>query len=325
MTANAVPMPEKVSYPFDPTYGYDLDALLRVESPPEPPDFVSFWQKAFVASLSVDPLPELKDTGKSRDGWRVFDLFYQSTGRVRIGGWLLLPERGRVKRAIIVSHGYGGRLEPDFDLAHENAALLFPCCRGLGRSQIPPVSPDPVWHVLHDIDKPDRYILRGCVEDIWLAVATALRLFPQVEGRIGFHGVSFGGGIGAMALAWDKRIRKASLRIPSFGNQELRLMLPTLGSGASVQEFAKRNPAIAKKTLSYYDAALAARHIQIPVLCGCARFDPSVAPPGQFSIFNNLAGKRKLFVLEAGHHSYLGEESERTEWRARIRRFFRNL
>lgn len=69
-------------------------------------------------------------------------------------------------------------------------------------------------------------------------------------------GVSFGGGIGAMALAWDRRIARAHFNVPSFGNQPLRLKLQTMGSGAAVRSAHMRNRETVERTLAYYDAAV---------------------------------------------------------------------
>ncbi len=293
------------SLAFDPGYGYTLANLLAVKAPPEPPDFAAFWQQARAEAMVIAPCPELRETGQDVQGRRVFDLRYQSTGGCSIGGWLLIPTEGHIQRGLIVGHGYGGRDAPDLDLPFSRAALLFPCCRGLSRSQKSPISTEARWHVLHDLDKPARYIHRGCVQDTWLAVSVLERLFPWITGHIGYLGISFSGGIGALALPWEPRIRRAHLNVPSFGHHPLRLELPTLGSAASVQSFRRQNGDQVCKTLAYYDAAIAARRIHIPMHCACALRDPFVPPPGQFAIYNALAGPKELFTLECGH----GQES----------------
>jgi cephalosporin-C deacetylase len=216
----------------------------------------------------------------------------------------LVPTFGVIKRGFVVGHGYGGRDEPDFHLPFKNAALLFPCFRGLALSAQPSISSEPNWHVLHDINQRDRYILGGCVEDVWLAVSTLLSLFPQTAGRLGYLGISFGGGIGALALAWESRISKGHLNAPTFGHQPLRLRLASDGSAHSVQQYYRTHKKQTLKVLRYYDAALAAKRITMPIHCACAKFDPCVTPPGQFAIYNALPKKKQLFVLDAGHHNY---------------------
>jgi cephalosporin-C deacetylase len=246
----------------------------------------------------------LRDSNQNHAKWRVFECRYSSTDNCLIRGWLLLPQSGIIKRGFIVGHGYGGRTEPDFHLPFDDAALLFPCFRGLGLSTQAGISSEPQWHVLHNINNAEQYVLGGCVEDIWLAVSALLRLFPTLEGYLGYLGISFGGGIGALALAWEQRIARGHLNAPTFGQQPLRLRLPTHGSANSVQNYCRQHKKQTLQVLSYYDAAIAAKHITMPMHCACAVFDPCVAPPGQFAIYNALQHERQLFVLEAGHHDY---------------------
>jgi cephalosporin-C deacetylase len=309
---------------FDPSYGYTLDRLLQVESPPPPDDFAAFWQARYRRALSLDPSQRLRHCNWSHPDFECYDLYYRSTDAFDIGGWALIPKYQPVTRGVIVGHGYGGRESPDFHLPIPNAALLFPCFRGLSRSRRWPISENPAFHVLHDIDKKDRYILGGCVEDLWLAVSALLALFPSLDGHVGYLGISFGGGIGALALPWDRRIRRAHFNVPSFGHHPLRLKLPTWGSAASVQKYHSEHGHVLD-TLRYYDAAVAARYVQAPVHVAAALADPMVAPPGQFSIYNALAGEKHLFVLECGHADYPRKIAQENALIAEIREFFGGL
>ncbi|MBY4612061.1 acetylxylan esterase, partial [Rhizobium sp. 9T] len=152
---------------FDPTYGKQLADLLAVKQPEAPEGFDDFWEARYLRALTVDPQPVLRRSKISHPDWHVHDLVYISTGSFRIGGWLILPRQGEVRRGLVVGHGYGGRDRPEFDLPVKETAVLFPCCRGLSLSARPPISQNPSWHVLHDIDKPKSYIIGGCVEDLW--------------------------------------------------------------------------------------------------------------------------------------------------------------
>ena len=312
-------------YSFDPTYGYSLNQLLAVKTPKEPKDFDCFWQNRYQKALTVVPQLRTKIINEDRLGWRVYDIRYISTDNFPIRGWLLLPASGVIKRGFIVGHGYGGRSEPDFHLPFKDAALLFPCFRGLSLSAQPSISSEPNWHVLHDINERDRYILGGCVEDVWLAVTAMLSLFPHTAGRLGFLGISFGGGIGALALAWEPRISKGHLNIPSFGHQPLRLRLATNGSARSIQQYYRGHKKQTLKVLRYYDAALAAKRITMSIHCACAKFDPCVAPPGQFAIYNALPGEKHLFILDAGHHNYPNQAQQEYELINELDAFFAPL
>lgn len=309
---------------FDPTYGYTLEQLLQVAPPPEPEGFAAFWQNRYRRALKLNPQLHRTLSGINHPDFDCYDIGYSSTDDFPIGGWLLVPKHVPVTRAVVVGHGYGGREGPDFHLPIPGAAFLFPCFRGLSRSRRWPVSDNPNYHVLHDIDKRDRYILGGCVEDLWLAVSALLALFPNTAGHVAYLGISFGGGIGALALPWDRRIQCAHLNVPTFGHHPLRLQLPTWGSAAAVQHYQREHGNILA-TLSYYDAAIAAKCIRVPVHVAAALADPVVAPPGQFCIYNALPAEKKLFVLQQGHSEYPGQAAQEKALLSELKIFFSQL
>jgi cephalosporin-C deacetylase len=317
-------VPHQHSFDFDPTYGLGIHELGAMRPPKGPAGFDDFWRARYTRTLGVDPQPRLSESGLRCEKWRVYDIAYTSTDGFPIRGWLLLPPEGTaIKRGLVVGHGYGGREQPDFDVPVEETAVLFPCFRGLSLSRRAPICGEATGHVLTDIENPDRYILGGCVEDLWLAVSVLIQLYPGLDARIGYSGLSFGGGIGALAIAFDKRIDRGHLLVPTFANMPVWLSLPTLGSGHSVQTYAKTHGHVLK-TLSLFDAATAATRIQVPMLVAVALFDPAVAPPCQFSLANAL-GTSKLHetvILDAGHFDYPGHEAQHARLIEKVRRFF---
>lgn len=311
-------------FSFDPTYGYGLAELLQIQPPEAPADFESFWRLNYQTALAVDPRPTLRRSALQCEGFIAYDIEYRSTGVFTIGGWLLLPRNGIVRRGLIVGHGYGGRSGPDFSLPVGDAAVLFPCFRGLSRSARAPISTNPQWHVLHDLHQRDRYIIRGCAEDLWLGVSALLALYPWIQGRIGYMGTSLGGGVGALALPWESRIARGHFCIPTFGHQELRLNFESNGSLSAVRSFYKQHPEVVK-TLRYFDAAVAASFLTQPMHVAAAAFDPMVPPPGQFAIYNALAGEKQLLVLGAGHFEYADKPKQEKTLTKQLKDFFKPL
>ncbi|CAN7370126.1 acetylxylan esterase [Rhizobium sp. LjRoot30] len=319
-------IPTTHPFAFDPTYGMTLADLQRIVPPEAPAGFDDFWQQRYRRAITVDPKPELKASDSKHPDWQVLDIVYASTDDVRIGGWLLLPKDGPVRRGLVVGHGYGGRDQPDFDLPLTETAILFPCFRGLSRSPHPPISQDAFFHVLHDIDKPERYVIGGCVEDLWLAVSALLALYPGLDGHVGYSGISFGGGIGALAIPFDQRIRRGQLTVPTFGDRKRWLALPTTGSAAAVQAYQKHHGSVFE-TLRFYDAACAARRITVPMLAAVALFDPAVAPPCQFAVANAFPQSKfnEIFILDAGHFDYPAAVQQNAALLDRLGHFFKAL
>lgn len=280
---------------------FSLESLLAVKAPEAPHDFNDFWQSAYKSILNFNVNVQLQDPNRIVNNWRVINVSYNSTHNTTISGWLLIPKDKAPTRGFVVGHGYANVHGPNFDLPFSDAALFFPCCRGLGVSQNPPISEEPQWHVLHDIDNPKQYILKGCVEDTWLAISSLLILFPFLAGKLGFLGISFTGGVGVLAMACEKRISRAHFNVPTFGHHRIRLRNATWGSGHSVQNFFRQKPRLTLNTLRYYDAANAAEALNMPVHFALALKDPVVTPPGQFAIYNHTQSEKKLFVLDEGH------------------------
>lgn len=315
-------IPTTHPFDFDPTYGMEQEQLLAIQPPEAPPGFDEFWQQRYKAAIAIDPQPRLRHSRLRHDDWHVFDISYMSTGSFQINGWLLVPRTGQVRRGLIVGHGYGGRDQPEFDLPVEETAVLFPCSRGLSLSASPQIPSDASGHVLYGIESRDTYIIGGCVEDIWLGVSALHTLYPWLAGHIGYSGISFGGGIGALAIPFDARIKRGHLVVPTFGHRQLWLTLPTVGSAQSVQAYQKQHGSVLE-TLRFFDAAIAASRITVPMLVAPALFDPAVAPPCQFSVANALQKFNEIFILDAGHFDYAGSEEQNAILRDKVGRFFK--
>jgi cephalosporin-C deacetylase len=304
----------KHPFPFDPTYGYDEARLLTVTAPEGPADFASFWQRTYEETRAI-PLALKKRRIESRlPGFEVYEIEFDSLGGVRIGGWLTVPVQRPVTRGIVVGHGYGGRDVPAFE---PSAVAISPCARGFNRSAQAGIPGEAFRHVLHGIRNRETYSHRGCVADLWSAASALLELYPEVEEKLDYSGSSFGGGIGALALPWDKRFRKAFLEVPSFGNHPLRIQMPCIGSGEAVRSYYRRHPEV-MEVLAYFDAATAARSIKIPVFAAPALFDPAVPPPGQFAVCNVLAGPKELFIHQTGHFPSPHEDVESQEIQVKL-------
>jgi cephalosporin-C deacetylase len=313
-------LPYSHDFPFDPTYGYDLEALLRVPAPQDPADFIPFWQQRYQEARAVSPQAAVRPAGGT-DSTEVFDVEFTSLDGIRIGGWLTRPRNAPIKRGVVVGHGYGGRDQPDLALPIANAAAIFPCLRGQSRSRLPGVPEEAMGHVLHGITSRETYIHGGCAADIWCAASALIEMVPDAAPRLDYIGGSFGGGIGALALPWDDRFIAAHLSVPSFGNHPLRLTLPCIGSGESVRQYYKLHPEV-REVLPYFDSAIAARHIAVPVLVAAALFDPAVPSPGQFAVYNAIPEPKELFVLAAGHFAHPDESVESGRLIADLTRFF---
>ncbi len=309
------------SFPFDPTYGYDLERLLKVPAPEGPDDFVDFWRGTRTEAMAVPLRLEKREVSSPRASHKLFEVAFDSLDGVRIGAWVTVPKDGSRQCGAVVYHGYGGRGAPDFGLPGPAGPAIFPCARGFNLSARKDIPGDAMAHVVHGIKTRATYVHRGCVADVWAAASALLELYPKAGEDLRYLGGSFGGGMGALAVPWEDRFRTAFLDVPSFGNHPLRVTLPCTGSGAAVRRHWRKHPEVLD-VLAYFDAATAAGYITIPVFVAAAVFDPAVPPPGQFAVHNAIPEPCELFTRTAAHFASPYEVPEGKKLHSRLSEWF---
>jgi len=293
------------------------DLLTPRASPVRPADFDDFWRETYRELTASDIAVHIESDG-CESGKPLQRISFRSSMGHRVLGWLVGPESGRpARRGLVVSHGYGGRAEPDLAMVPADAAAIFPVAPSLPANAGGLPSAE---HVLIGIGDRHRYAQRFAVADIWRAATALLERFPETADCLDFRGASFGGGIGALALPWDGRFRRAALEVPSFGDFPVRLSRPCTGSGEAVRQHLVQHPEH-RPMLDYFDAAIAAGSITIPVHVEAAQMDPAVDPRGQFAVYHALAGAKRLAVYTAGHADFDGSAREGVAVEAQVQAF----
>ncbi|MFC9561873.1 acetylxylan esterase [Agromyces sp. NPDC056965] len=281
---------------------YSLTALL---SPParaeEPADFDEFWRGTF-DELGTGPVAwrRVRDL-EATATHLVTEIRFESSAGEQAVAFLVVPRaEASVRRGLVIGHGYGGRTAPDLEQVPADTAAVFPAAPGTAPNTSSRFPALPDEHVLAGIAHRDTYSHRFAAADVWRAATVLLDAAPAAAEALDFSGGSFGGGIGAMALPWDARFRRASLDVPSFGHHSIRLTRRCTGSGEAVRRHLQQHPEV-RPVLGYFDAAVAARRIDVPVHVAAAVLDPAVDPRGQFAVYHALTCPKRLTVRPNGH------------------------
>ena len=286
------------SFDFDPYCGFSREELLSLRPPEqEPGDFDAFWLSVRERAMS-EPLKilERRKIWSPYSGTDVFEIRCLSWDGVEIGAWVTRPADS--EGGLVLGHGYGNPSTPAF---RKRLTTILSCQRGMGLSKHPLIPWEPAEHVLYGISRRETYSMLGATVDLWTAVSALLELYPDTAENLHYEGGSFGGGLGALALAWENRVHSAYLNVPTFGNHRLRFRYPSTGSGEACRKYCAQHPE-AFAVLDYFDASIAASRIRIPTIVSPALFDPCVVPPGQFSIANAIPEVfRTMVILPAGH------------------------
>ena len=315
----------KHNFDFDPTCGFSEKELLQISAPDyQPEDYVSFWEKTYKEASEIPvKIFSKEELWSPEPDIKIWEISFASWADIEIGAWIIRPEKSR--GGLVQCHGYGSRVWFDITWAKEEGlTCIFPCIRGLGLSTHSEIPWETKKHVLHKIDSRDEYVLRGSVADLWQSASVLLNLFPDVKNNLNYTGSSFGGGLGALSLAWDKRFRAVYLGVPTFGNNLIRLKYKSTGSAEAQRLYMQEHPEIID-VIKYYDASLAAKHITAKVLCAPALFDPTVVPPGQFSIANALNKSNEIFIVPAGHFQDPDNQEIYDKASLKQRELFRNV
>ncbi len=289
----------KHDFDFDPTCGYSEKELLAMLPPDnEPADFKEFWQDVYQQTMAISSKVEMREIWSPEPDVKCYELHYKSLDGLDVGAWLSRPKNS--KGGIVVGHGYGGCPKPSVS---KDFTVIAPSSRGFSLSN----NIDIPWmssaHVIHGIESKETYVIKGATADIWRATSVLLELFPDTQSNLNYSGGSYGGGLGALAMAWEKRVKACYLNVPTFGHHPSRLQFKSVGSGEAVRTYYKEHPEVTE-VLAYFDAATAAKYIKIPTLSTPALFDPCVLPPGQFAVNNAIpAQHKKTVILICGHFS----------------------
>jgi len=295
-----------ISAPED--YGLsEAETLSHTVSGKPPRGFDAYWHETREA---IESMPvSFRGT---IDG-PINEVVFESWRAVRIVGRLMLPEHhatGSLRGAVITTHGYeadDGFPDEQEPWTDSGLATLRLRIRGYPPStlDVPDLRDD--W-ILHGIESPETWIVRGAVVDLMQAYR-CLRRRVGPACPISLHGESFGGGLAVIAAAQlaamgDPPARLA-IALPSFGDWRWRRERYCNGAGGQINAMLKAMRADADRimqTLLYGDACFHARKITIPTLCKLALRDDVVPAPAAAAVFNALQSPVKArLVTPFGH------------------------
>jgi len=295
----------KHNFDFDPTCGYSEQELLALSPPDnEPDDFKAFWKDVYQQTLMMSSDIKMREMWSPEPDVKCYELHYKSLDGLKVGAWLSRPKKS--KGGIVIGHGYGN---PSTPVIIKNFTVIMPCSRGFSLSNNIDIPWQSAEHVIHGIESKETYVIKGAVADIWRAASVLLEIFPDTQSNLNYSGGSYGGGIGALAMAWEKRVRACWLNVPTFGHFPEFFDFKCVGSANAILNYHEKHPEV-KKVLAYFNAVSAAKYINIPTLVTPALFDPVVLPIGQFAVNNAIPKKYKTTVILLCGHFHTPENDK---------------
>lgn len=284
-----------------------IESVRSVRVEPDPPaDFTAFWEQT-VAELNAIPL-ELEIHPVTDEEAAFPDLeaavwSANSLGGRRIAGPLLRPKGHAGPLPVwVYGHGYGSIREGAAwkpHTARRGFVTVGLDARGYNRSRVDGDPGVPSW-ILHGIESPADYILRGAVADTIRAVQVARALKGVDPKKTILQGGSFSGGLAVLAAPWINDLVYVAASVPTFGAYDLRRNLVRRGSGHEINELLNSlTPADAdtiRNNLRYFDAVNAAPFVRTPISIGLGVVDDVVPGETVAAIYNALGSEDKVLL-----------------------------
>jgi cephalosporin-C deacetylase len=283
-------------------------------------DFFDFWWRTMEELDRVPPVVE-REAVAARAGIQLERLAFASLGGVRVHGYLLHGDDGKLRPLVVHGHGYGGRSTPRWRWARAGLNVVGVDMRGWGRSRAALVSPSRWGWVLTGIESPERHVLRGAVCDYLRAVQVGRELLDPAVARTVLEGSSFAGGLALMAEALAGVADLLAVAVPTFGWVEGRRLFGSSGSAGEINRYLERRPEHAAEdlmvVLRYFDPMHFAPLVRCPTLVGVGLVDEVVPAPTVLAITAHLGGPHELMRFPVSHS---GAPAER-HWQAFERRW----
>jgi cephalosporin-C deacetylase-like acetyl esterase len=276
----------------------------------EPADYDAFWKKRLeeLAAVPMNPvLEEVADSGSP--DVQLWKITLDTIRGAKIYGYLARP-KGTLSLPAQLQVQYWGlyplNKKEVVDIAGKGWIALnimahdLPCDRDAAFYKNPGVN----TYVNTGADDPDKsYFLR-----MFLSCSRAVDYLASRsdwnKGALLVQGGSQGGFQGIATAALNPKVTALTVFVPGGGN--LTGFLDNQPSGWPGWVYSKATGAQREamiKTAGYYDANNFAKRIKCPVLVGTGLLDTISNPITQFTMFNNLAGPKRMVLLPADEHT----------------------
>lgn len=299
----------KHDFPFDPTCGYTRERLLAVKGTAPTDEFIAFWRKTYDLTMNaeLDYQPE-GEVWSPDENVKIYRVRFRNWDDVEIVTWIARPAHST--GGLLIGQGYGNMATPPTG-TDPGLTIVLPNIRGLGFSQHKDIPWEPGKHAGYGIESKETYVIRGCVSDLWMAARVMIDMFPDTADALYYQGGSLGGGMGALAVAFDPRIKAAYLNVPTLGGKIQFEFPASEGDPAYTRQYHALNVPGGMELFSYFDASAAAHLIKVPTLVTPALFDPSVPPPAQFAVANSIPEEYRIMrIRDVGHFAATDRDKE---------------
>ena len=291
-----------------------------------PKDFDEFWAKGLEefknAEIVVTPADDIKRPGYKVS--RILVKFPDKTGA--IDGFISVPAKPGKYPALIGVPGAGaGRTDPAPYLANQVTSIqlwmnvhTFRTEKNMNLQRKRYAEYRKTFktkdYFKENADNRDKYLYRN----VWLAVSRAadyVAKMPEYNGKMVACGNSQGGGTAIVLAYLNKNVKGAAASVPALADHDGWKDQRQAGWPQLHRVLRGK----ADKVYGYFDTAVFAAKIKVPVLVSVGFVDTTCSPSSVYSLYNAVPGNNKeIFHMYRSSHS-ISEESKK-----KIEDFVRN-
>ncbi len=290
--------------------GFNVEEIRPAGKLPE--NFDRFWREARAELLRIHMDPQIEEVSAVDPGdAQRFKIGMANVNGSRVYGWLHLPEGDGPFPTVLSIPGSGvGRTGRFAGFTEAGIAVLAIEIHGLepqkheiiGAVQWIRPADDEIERfielqegILTDyhsigIEDPYRYYHRRSLQSAMRALDYLYTRTDVDTSQIIVFGGSQGGGLSLLLGALDNRVNAVVATVPGFCNNASRFSAESGRTGEPDDSHTQQ----VLRTMSYYDAALAAELIDVPTLIGVGFIDKTCYPTNVYSAYNNLKGPKKI-------------------------------
>lgn len=278
-----------------------------------PEDLDAFWAGVLAETRQVPLSATRQPIHTPLLGVAAYDVVYPGIDGTPIHGLYLVPEfLGKDRYPCVVQyHGYTGSRGMPENFAHyllAGLAVFSIDIRGQGgeTGDLAPLEGGKVrgW-ITRGITDPHKCYYKSYITDAIRAVDWVLEQ-PEIDpSRVGVAGGSQGGGLALLVSAVGCRHAFAVADIPNLCYLDWAVF-NTTGSLTEVADYIGRYPEqmeAAIRTLSYFDNAVLADRIRIPVLVSVGLKDTVCPPEAVFAAYNRITSEKRIEVFPSHGHA----------------------
>jgi cephalosporin-C deacetylase-like acetyl esterase len=285
-------------------FAVDTNKILATHA--KPADFDAFWDNAKRELARVKPNYKVTEMPDLEHNDKVYQIEMQSLDNITIRGYMALPKDIKPGQKLPVSlylPGYASFANPL--VATPGMALVSLSVRGQSMSD-DVIKPEREEYISTGIEDKNKYILKGVLMDCKRLVDFVCSR-PDIDSTaIYASGASMGGYLALALSAIDKRITITTANNPVFSDFR---GLAVVGNKAfpmgEIRLYAENKGLKMESllnTLDYFDLQNFAPSITSPTVIGIGMLDVMAPPTFSTTMFNNIAGNKKMFVFPTLAH-----------------------